>query len=110
MKNLDRVLTASEIRGLNINRDDVLGFEYIWENDVDNHYLNVNGERIASFTSSHISRKTYNKIKRMGFGFGWKAPQLTDEEKGIIQAHENGENAFAYSVMCGDPKRNKIVR
>ena len=32
----------------------------------------------------------------MGLGFGWQSPQLTDEEKGIVQASKNGENPFAY--------------
>lgn len=99
MKNLNNTLTAKEIRNLNLNENDVLGFDYQWENGVDNNYLTVNGKRVISFANSKDRRKSFDKIKRMGLGLGWKASQLTDEEEGIIQAHKNGENPFAYSII-----------
>ena len=99
-------LTAQQIRDLKLNRDDVMGFEF----RSDNHYLTINGERVVCFTNSKARRKSFDKIKRMGFALGWKAPLITDEEKGIVQAHKNGENPFAYTIICADPKRNKIVR
>ena len=110
MRTSNSTLTAKEIRNLNLNENDVLGLDFQWENGVDNHYLTVNGKRVISFTTSKYSRKSFDKIKRMGFGLGWKAPQLTDEEAGIIQAHKNGENPFAYSIICANPRMNKIVR
>jgi hypothetical protein len=44
----------------------------------------------------------------MDLGWGWQAPQLTDEEQGIVQASQNGENPFAYSIICADPSQNGI--
>jgi hypothetical protein len=110
MKNLKNTLTALEIRNLNINENDVLGFEFQYENGLDNNYLTVNGKRVLSFTRSIERRKSFDKIKKMGFGFGWQKPQLTDEEEGIIQASKNGENPFAYSSICANPKMNEIVK
>ena len=109
MKTSNKTLSASEIRNLNIQESDVLSYEYLWEDGVDNHYLNCNGKSIVSFSNPNARELTFNKIKRMGFGLGWKAPLLTDEENGIIQAAENGENPFAYSIMCANPAMNKIV-
>jgi hypothetical protein len=110
MKTSNNTLTAKEIRNLNLNENDVLGLDFQWKNGIDNNYLLVNGKRTVSFANSKDSRKSFDKIKRMGLGLGWQAPQLTDEERGIIQAHKNGENPFAYSIICANPKMNKVVR
>lgn len=110
MKIKDKALTASEIRELNIERNDILGYDFQYENGVDNNYLTVNGERILSFTNSRDRRRTKDKIQKQNVGLGWNKPQLTDEEQGIIQASNNGENPFAYTIMCGDPRQNKIVK
>jgi len=110
MRTLKSTLTAKEIRALNLNKNDVMGFDFQWEDGVDNNYLTINGERVISFTNAINRRKSLDKIKRMCFGFGWKAPQLTDEEEGIIQASKNGENPFAYSIICANPKMNEIVK
>lgn len=110
MKTVNSTLTAKEIRNLNINENDVMGFDYQWENGIDNNYLTINGKRIISFSKSLDRKKSFDKIKRMGFGLGWKAPLLTDEEQGIIQAVQNGENPFAYSIICANPEMNKIVK
>lgn len=109
MKRVNATLTAREIREMNIKENDVLGFDYQWDG-VDNNYLTINGERVLSFSSQSDRKKSFDKIKRMGFGFGWKAPILTDEEEGIIQASKNGENPFAYSIICANPKLNEVVR
>jgi hypothetical protein len=108
MKNLTTTITASEIRSLNIQKNDCLSFSYCWENGQDNHYLHVNGNKVASFSTSREQLKSYNKIRKMDLGWGWKAPQLTDEEQGIIEAAKNGENPFAYSIICADPSQNGI--
>ena len=108
MKTLNSTLTVKEIKNLNINENDIMGFDFQWENDIDNYYLTINGKRIVSFTNCRDRRKSFDKIKRMGLALGWKAPQLTDEEEGIIQAHKNGENPFAYSIICANPIYNKI--
>ena len=110
MKTTNSILTAKEIRNLNIKESDILGFDFQYENGIDNNYLTINGERVISFIDAKNRRKTFDKIRKMGFGWGWKAPQLTDEEEGIIQAAKNGENAFAYSIICSNPLLNKIVK
>ena len=110
MKTSNRTLLAKEIRNLNLNKNDIMGFDFQCENGVENNYLIINGERTISFTSSICRRKSFDKIKRMGFGFGWKAPLVTDEEEGIIQASKNGENPFAYSIICANSKLNKTVK
>lgn len=99
MTRTNNTLTAKEIRNFNLNENDVMGYDFQWENGVDNHYLTINGERLVSFTNESDRRKSFDKIKRMGFGFGWKAPLLTDEEQGIIQAAKNGENPFAFTII-----------
>ena len=103
-------LSASEIRNLNLKESDVLGFDFQWIENVENNFLCVNGERKLSFDSGYNRRLAYNKIRRMGFGLGWVAPQLTDEERGIIQASLNGENPFSYSLICADTSKNGIFK
>jgi len=110
METLNRVLTAKEIRSLNLNEYDVMSYEYIYQHGEDNYYLLINGERVVRFANWQDRKKSYFKIKRMGFARGWKAPILTDEEEGIIQAVKNGENPFAYSIMCANPKYNEVVK
>jgi hypothetical protein len=103
-------LTAKEIKSMNLAEGDVMGYEYQWEDDKDNYYLVINGKRVASFSNLKHRKQSFDKIKRMGFALGWKAPLLTDEEQGIIQAHKNGENPFAYSIICANPKLNQVVK
>jgi len=110
MKNFNKTLTAQEIRNLNLKETDVMAFDFQYENGTENNYLTINGERVISFANSIIRRKSFDKIKKIGFALGWKAPLLLDEEKGIVQAHNNGENPFAYSIICANPKMNKIVK
>lgn len=110
MKTTNNTLTVKEIRNLNLNEKDVMGFDFQWENGIDNNYLTINGKRIVSFTNSINRRKSFDKIKRMGLALGWEKPLLTDEEQGIIQANKNGENPFAYSIICANPKMNRIVK
>jgi hypothetical protein len=110
MKASNSTLTANEIRNLNLNRNDVMGFEFQWENGVENNYLTINGKRVVSFSNSRDRKKSFDKIKRMGFALAWGKPYLTDEEEGIIQAAKNGENPFAYSIICANPKLNEVVK
>jgi len=110
MRTSNRVLTAKEIRSLNLNEYDVMSYEYIYQHGEDNYYLLINGERVVTFTNSQDRKKSYFKIHRMGLAKGWEAPKLTDEEEGIIEAVKNGENPFAYTIMCANPKYNEIVK
>jgi flagellar basal body rod protein FlgF len=110
MKTSNSTLTAAEIRNLNLNEKDIMGFDFQWENSVDNNYITINGDRVVSFTKQSDRKKSFDKIKRMGLALGWQASQLTDEEEGIIQAHKNGENPFAYSIICANPDMNEVVK
>ena len=86
MKNLQNTITAKEIRNLNLNELDTLGYEY---ND-GNNFMLINGVRVLNFTNQSDRRKSKDKIQRMCLGLGWLKPQLTDEEEGLIQASELG--------------------
>ena len=109
MTNLNNTLSAKQIRELKIENKDVMGFAF--QNDgIEHHYLTINGKRFLSFTNSCDRRKSFNKIKRMGFGLGSTPTMITDEDRGIIQASKNGENPFAYSVMYANSEMNKIVK
>lgn len=90
MKNLTKTITAKEIRTLNLKHLDVIGFEYLYENNQDNNYMLINGERVLNFTNQSDRRKSKDKIQRMSLGNGWLQPQLTDEEAGLVQAAELG--------------------
>lgn len=89
MKNLTNTITAKEIRTLNLKENDVLGFAFE-RNEIENNFLLINGKRVLNFTNSRNRQKSFNKIQRMCLGLGWSKPQLTDEEKGLIQAAELG--------------------
>lgn len=105
-----KTLSTKEIKNLNINKLDVLGYDYVYQNNRENNFLLVNGKILFSFANKNDRQKTFNKIKSMGLGFGWNKPQLSDEENGITQASKNGENPFACTVMCSNPLLNEIVR
>ena len=110
MKNLNNTLSAKQIRELKIDNKDVMGFDFQNIEGIENHYLIINGERFISFTNSLDMEKSFNKIKRMGFGLGPRPTMITDEDRGIIQASKNGENPFAFSTMYSNPEMNKIVK
>jgi len=103
-------ITASEIRNLGLTKETVLGFDFIWDGENENNFLCADGKRILSFDTGKNRRLAYDKIRRMNLGWGWVAPQLTDEEEGIIEASKNGENPFAYSIICADPSQNGIFK
>lgn len=107
MKNVaTKTLTAAQIRALNLSKDTRLGYDYN-----SGHYLLLaDGKVIALFSNGRDRKNTKSKIQRMGLGWGWTAPIITDEDKGIIQAAKNGENPFAYTIMCANPALNEIVK
>tara|TARA_R110002096_G_scaffold76692_3_gene181130 strand:- start:1328 stop:1630 length:303 start_codon:yes stop_codon:yes gene_type:complete len=89
MTTLTNTITAKEIRTLNLKESDVLGFAFE-RTEIENNYLLVNGKKVLNFTTSRNRQKSHNKIQRMCLGLGWQKPQLTDEEKGLIQAVKLG--------------------
>ena len=110
MKKFNKTLTAAEIRNANIDKNSVLGKAFQWINNEKCYFLCIDGERRFCFSCENDVTKSINKIKKMGFGFGWRQPSNTDEEKGIIQAGLNGENPFAYSIICANPEYNEVVK
>ena len=86
MKNLSKTLTAKEIRNLSLRKEDVMGFDF----ESGNHYILINRERIVSFTNRKDRQKSFDKINRMGFALGCESSQLSDEDKGLIQASKLG--------------------
>jgi len=106
MLHLEKAITAKEIRNSNLTENCVLSHDF--QNGM--YFLCINSVRKYSFKCSSDVTKSVNKIKKMGFGFGTHEKQLTDEEEGLIQATKNGENPFAYSIICANPKLNKIVK
>ena len=110
MEILKRVLTASEIRSMGLKDSDTMSYDYLYAGGQDCHYLVINGQNRVIFSNTKERERTYNKIKDMGFCRGWVKPLPTDEEEGIVEAAKRGENPFAYSIMCANPKYNEVVK
>lgn len=56
--------------------------------------------------SSREQTKLWNKLLRMGFERHYNFS--SDENEGLVQAAQNGENPFAFSIICSDPSLNGI--
>lgn len=80
---------------------------YSFENET--YFMHFDSKIVFSAKSEKILRLSKDKIRRMGLGWGWSKPLQTDEEAGIIQAANNGENPFAYSIICSNPELNEVV-
>ena len=70
-----------------------------------NNIVFDNGVIFAS-DSSKEKTNLWNKLKRMGFEQHYNFS--SDETDGIIEASKNGENPFAYSIICSNPLLNEI--
>lgn len=57
-------------------------------------------------SSSREKTNLWNKLKRMGFEQHYNFS--SDETDGIVQASLNGENPFAYSIICANTSLNGI--
>jgi hypothetical protein len=110
MKNLTKPLTSGEIRKMGIKESDSLSYDFLHLGETKQYILCINEKRVLSFEDSRHRTWSYDKIRRMGLGWGARKHQNTDEEDGIIQASKNGENPFAYSIICANPELNEIVR
>ena len=108
MLQLIKTITASEIRSLNISKDSVMSYDYLYSNGQNNYYIVIDGVKRIKCENSTTQRKSFNKIKEYGFGFGEGKRMLTDEEEGLCQAAKNGENPFAFSMICANPELNGI--
>lgn len=63
---------------------------------------------VFNTTSSKSNNKLWNKLLKMGFDRHYNIQ--SDETDGLVQAAENGENPFAFSVICADPSQNGIFK
>ncbi len=52
--------------------------------------------------------KLWNKLKRMGFQQHRNTE--SDEMQGMAEAGRNGENPFAFTIICSNPKLNEISK
>jgi hypothetical protein len=93
----NKTLTASQIRSLDITFDTWLAFDF--ENDT--YFLLADRKRIASFESRKAQLATYNKARKMLFGYGGNSISEgpNEEERGIIEAINNGENPFSGTTI-----------
>lgn len=57
-----------------------------------------------NFKNSKEQQKVWRKLIKMGFAIYYNFS--SDEHNGIIDAYNKGENPFAFTIMCGDSKRN----
>jgi hypothetical protein len=73
-----------------------------------NHNILFDNGVILESNNSQEKLKLWNKLKRMGFEQHFNFS--SDEVNGIKQAGLNGENPFAYSIICSDSKLNEISR
>jgi hypothetical protein len=103
MKKLTKTLSATEIRKMNLTIDSKLHFEYQWDAaNGEMHYLVVDGKRKVGFSDSKTLRKSKEKIRRMGLGFGYIAESTpSDLALGLNEAVRRGENPFACSTIVG---------
>jgi hypothetical protein len=95
MRDSSKVLTAKEIRALNIQKNDVLNHDI----EFGCFFITIKGERIASFSNSLVRFKTTRKIQRMGLGLGVIELGNSDEENGLIQANELGLKTFECKIL-----------
>lgn len=73
----------------------------------DNGILFDNGVKFISATSREQSI-LWRKLSRMGYIQHYNFN--SDENDGIVQAGLNGENPFAFSMICADPRKNGIYK
>lgn len=73
----------------------------------DNGILFDNGVSFISTTSKEQTL-LWRKLARMGYRqhYNFKS----DEIDGLVQAGKNGENPFAFSLICADPSKNGIFK
>lgn len=64
----------------------------------------------VTFTSesSREKKNLWNKLVRMGFNQHYNFS--SDEMNGVAEAGRRGENPFAFSIICANPKRNGIFK
>lgn len=58
--------------------------------------------------NSREQRKLWDKLLRMGFERHYNFS--SDEFDGLAQAGANGENPFAFTMMCSNPALNGIFK
>lgn len=80
---------------------------YLYANEKDNHNIHFSNGVTLTFESSVIVSRVF-RILKQDLYFEQDFNYQSDENDGIIQAANNGENPFAYSVICANPSLNGI--
>ena len=80
---------------------------YIYKNGLDNYNIHFSNGVVLTFESSLIQGKVFRTLKH-DLGFAQDFNFFTEEDAGIIQASQNGENPFAYSIICANTSLNGI--
>lgn len=70
-----------------------------------NNILFDNGVILDS-QNSREKTNLWNKLKRMGFEQHYNFN--SDEFDGLVQTDQLGENPYAFSIICSNPKLNGI--
>jgi len=89
------------------NASGTITSSYIYKNGVDNYNIHFSNGVVMTFESSLIQSKVFRTLKHE-LGFAQDFNFTTDEDAGIIQASKNGENPFAFSMICANTKLNGI--
>lgn len=91
---------AELVRKIGIVANDVLGIDYEYRNSEDHYILMVNGKRVRLSASTEKDMlQIIFAIRISNFGIGEQKVQQTDEEAGLSQASQNGENPFEHTML-----------
>jgi hypothetical protein len=80
---------------------------YIYKNGVDNYNIHFSNGAVLTFESSLIQGRVFRTLKHELY-FEQDFNFLTEEDEGIIEASKNGENPFAFSIICANTSLNGI--
>lgn len=72
------------------------------------HQIIFDNGVIFTSASSRDNTNLWNKLLRMGFNRHYNFS--SDEIDGLVQASQNGENPFAFSIICSNTSLNGIFK
>jgi hypothetical protein len=93
--------TASQIRKANPQGKMMMDYN-------GTHQIIFDNGVIFTSASSRDNTNLWNKLLRMGFNRHYNFQ--SDEIDGLVQASENGENPFAFSIICSNTSLNGIFK
>jgi hypothetical protein len=72
------------------------------------HQIIFDNGVIFTSATSRDNTNLWNKLLRMGFNRHYNFQ--SDEIDGLVQASQNGENPFAFSIICSNTSLNGIFK